>query len=356
MSTTVVRAGVPYRAGAYTPATLWGAILAIGVFAQLVLTPVWRAGMLAAMLLVTVIQLAVAASFFPLLTRSRGARLGAWFVTSVAIFTAPFLIPSDARPLRFVTACASVILVMKLWDLHVSASRGQPMPWERFAPHLVNPFALLSRMRLSPPIARERLLRDAARQALASVAGALAIAALFLIRWRSVPLAVEHAVKAAVIFTAIVAFLELVVAVVRLTGGTLPDFTRSPLLARTPADFWRRYNIVFQQYFFENVFRSIGGRKAPRVATLLIFALSGVVHEYVFGIAIGRVTGYQMTFFLLQGIGVAATLRAEPRGRIAVAASTAATIAFNLATSFFFFLSFHAIVRIYANPLPGWLW
>lgn len=356
MSTTVVHAGAPRRAAAYAPASLWASILLLGVFAQVVLTPAWRVDMIVAMLLVTVIQLALAASFFPLITKARGARLATWLTISVVIFLAPFLIPSDARPLRFVTACASVILVMKLWDLHVSASRGQPMPWERFPPHLVNPFALLSRMRLSPPIARERLLRDAARQALASVAGALAIAGLFLVHWRSVPLAFEHAVKAAVIFTAIVALLELVVASVRLAGGTMPDFTRAPLLARTPADFWRRYNIVIQQFFFENVFRAVGGRRAPRLATLLIFALSGLVHEYVFGIAIGRVTGYQMTFFLLQGIGVAATLRAEPRGRIAVAASTAATIAFNLATSFFFFLSFHAIVRIYANPLPGWLW
>jgi hypothetical protein len=87
-----------------------------------------------------------------------------------------------------------------------------------------------------------------------------------------------------------------------------------------------------------------------------IFILSGVVHEYVFAIAIGRVTGYQLTFFFLQGVAVAATLGVKPRGRVRVATWRCGTIAFNLATSFFFFLSFDAVVKLYENPLPRWLW
>ncbi len=133
------------------------------------------------------------------------------------------------------------------------------------------------------------------------------------------------------------------------------DFSDAPLLARTPADFWRRYNRVFQQYFHENVFKRAGGRRSPVAVTILIFLLSGLMHEYVFGIAIGRVQGFQTAFFLTQGIAVAATLRVKPRGRPAVLAWTGATLAFNLVTSLLFFLSFHAIVRLYANPLPAWL-
>jgi hypothetical protein len=43
------------------------------------------------------------------------------------------------------------------------------------------------------------------------------------------------------------------------------------------------------------------------------FAVSAVVHEYVFGVSLGRVQGYQTLFFLLQGLGVAATVRLQRR-------------------------------------------
>jgi hypothetical protein len=38
------------------------------------------------------------------------------------------------------------------------------------------------------------------------------------------------------------------------------------------------------------------------------------MHEYIFGMAIGRVQGYQTAFFLLQGVAVAATARVKAKG------------------------------------------
>jgi D-alanyl-lipoteichoic acid acyltransferase DltB (MBOAT superfamily) len=161
-------------------------------------------------------------------------------------------------------------------------------------------------------------------------------------------------VKSLVIFATVLWLLRSAIAIVRLAGGVMRDFSDGPLLARTPADFWRRYNRVFHQYFYENVFKRAGGRRSPAAATMLIFAISGLIHEYVFGLGIGRLQGFQMAFFLLEGAAVAATLRVRPKRPATVAVAITATLAFNALVSFFFFLSFHAIVPLYANPLPWW--
>jgi D-alanyl-lipoteichoic acid acyltransferase DltB (MBOAT superfamily) len=245
---------------------------------------------------------------------------------------------------------------MKLWDLHVHVSRGLAVEWSRFMPYLLNAFAIVLRHEghgTRPP--RRKVLIDLARGLAGTIVGLVAVFTLRLLPWRQYPLLVEHMVKALLIFVSILCWLGAAVAIVRLCGGGIRDFSDAPLLARTPADFWRRYNRVFQQYFHENIFKRAGGRRWPAAATILIFALSGLMHEYVFGIAIGRVQGFQITFFLLQGVAVAATFRVKPRARPAIAAWTAATITFNLVTSLLFFLSFHAIVPLYANPLPAWL-
>ena len=55
-------------------------------------------------------------------------------------------------------------------------------------------------------------------------------------------------------------------------------------------------------------------RGGPVFATLAVFAVSGLMHEYVFGVATGRVQGWQMLFFMVQGCAAAATLRVRPTG------------------------------------------
>ncbi len=122
----------------------------------------------------------------------------------------------------------------------------------------------------------------------------------------------------------------------------------NPFASRTPADFWKRYNRPTQQFFHEDVFKPLGGRRAPIRGTLATFAVSAAVHEYIFDVAVGRFQGYQTAFFLVQGVAVAATLRVRPRGPAAVA-WVAATFAFNLATSALFFASVGEVVPFYAR-------
>jgi D-alanyl-lipoteichoic acid acyltransferase DltB (MBOAT superfamily) len=124
-----------------------------------------------------------------------------------------------------------------------------------------------------------------------------------------------------------------------------------PYLAGTPADFWRRYNRNMQQFFLEDVFIPMGASRRPLVGILFVFAVSGLLHELVFGIASGRVQGFQMAFFLIQGLAVAATARIRPRGSRAVAWAIG-TLVFVLITSTLFFASMQGVVPFY-SPRPS---
>jgi len=138
-----------------------------------------------------------------------------------------------------------------------------------------------------------------------------------------------------------------------LAGGRAREFMDAPLLAPTPAEFWRRYNQPAQQFFYEDVFKRVGGFRSPVRATLVTFAASALVHEYVFGVLLGRVQGYQTLFFLVQGLVVAATIRLRPKGwRMWL--GIGATWIFNLATSLLFFASVNEVFPFYSRGLPKW--
>jgi D-alanyl-lipoteichoic acid acyltransferase DltB (MBOAT superfamily) len=140
----------------------------------------------------------------------------------------------------------------------------------------------------------------------------------------------------------------------RLCGGRTREFMEAPLLASTPAEFWRRYNRPAQQFLYEDVFKRVGGFRSPVPATVVTFAVSALIHEYVFAASLGRVQGYQTVFFLLQGLGVAATIRMRPQGwRVWLWIAT--TWIFNLATSLFFFASVNEVFPFYSHVLPKWL-
>lgn len=164
----------------------------------------------------------------------------------------------------------------------------------------------------------------------------------------------EHCAKALAVFLVLIPGSALGTALWRLAGGRARDFMDAPLLAATPAQFWRRYNRPAQQFLYEDVFKALGGFRAPVRATLATFVVSGLVHEYVFGITLGRVQGYQTLFFLLQGLAVAASARLRPAGW-KVWPWIGATLIFNLATSVLFFASVDAVIPFYSRDLPGWL-
>jgi hypothetical protein len=297
-------------------------------------------------------SLVTAALFFPALRMSRPGRMVVLGLLVLVILLTPRLIPLH-RFARFLASAFAVALVVKLDDLHVGADLGHRPSLRAFLAFLPNPTSVvLRRLDDEPrPSRREDLLR-LAKAGAAAVAGATVLIAAFLVDWRRWPFAVEHVAKVVAFFLMLVPTGAAGAAVWRLFGGRAREPMDNPFFASTPADFWRRYNRPAQQFFAEDVFKLLGGLRAPVRATLATFAVSAVIHEYVFGIAIGRVQGYQTAFFLLQGVAVVATMRIRPKGWRQVP-WIAATLAFNLASSTLFFASLDEVVPFYARRSAG---
>jgi hypothetical protein len=250
---------------------------------------------------------------------------------------------------------AAVIVVVKLYDMQCDSRRGTRPNLGPFAAFLGNPFSLVRRRLMDEPLpgARENLLR-LGRGILGLSAGIALLIGLFRVDWDGYPFLVEHTAKVAAFYVAIISGLNGLAALWRLAGGLARDYMDNPFVARTPADFWRRYNRPMHQFFWEDIFKPVGGLRVPMRATLLVFAVSAVMHEYIFGMAIGRVQGYQTAFFLLQGIAVAATARVKARGWKAVP-WTVGTLSFNFVSSVLFFASMNGLVPFYSHGLPAWL-
>jgi hypothetical protein len=109
-----------------------------------------------------------------------------------------------------------------------------------------------------------------------------------------------------------------------------------------------------QQFFWQDIFSTNGGRRAPIRTMLIVFALSALLHEPIFGTAIGRVPGYQTAFFAVHGLAAALTARVKVKGWLAIP-WTVGTLVFNLASSVLFFASIHGVVPFYSRGLPHWL-
>jgi hypothetical protein len=296
----------------------------------------------------------VAAGFYPALRAPRVPRAALLALFSSVILAVPILIGRGPPLLRCVASIMAVTLVVKLFDLHVGASPGDLPGLIEFLAFLPNVFGLVHRRLDKAPRVP---VRDDLRRLVLRVPPVLAATALLLaafsIDWESYPFWPEHAIKVVVFFLFLVPLANMASAVWRLAGGRGLNFMDNPFAARTPADFWRRYNRPVHEFLQHDVFVPAGGHRRPAVGAFAVFLASAAIHEYVFSVPLRRVQGYQTAFFLLQGVAVAATLRAKPRGMTA-AACVAATFTFNVATAVLFFASVNRVIPIYRHPVPLW--
>jgi len=94
-----------------------------------------------------------------------------------------------------------------------------------------------------------------------------------------------------------------------LPGGRLmPAVFHRPWAARSVADFWgNRWNLWFSDWFRYCIFSRL--RRHPRLALYLVFAISGLMHEWVTNLTLYWVTGRRlfgtmMVYFLLQAVAI----------------------------------------------------
>ena len=293
--------------------------------------------------------------FYFALRLQRPGRLLVFSILATAAALAPLLLPQEAKVTRFCVALFSTLMVFKMWDLHVGAVQGCIPRFREFLGFVANLYYLVFRKRGLEP--QPTTLRNVWQLAL-GLTGLFAAERLLTLMqkvdWLQYPFLLEHTLIATGLFLLVVAELIAFVAVTRLFGGYIVNAHDQPFAARTPADFWRRYNRLIGQFLYEDFFKLLRGRRHPARATLGVFAVSGIFHEYLFWMATGQSPGLQLLFFMLQGCAVALTLRIKPTGWRAVAWGIG-TFAFNILSSVPFFASFHHMFPIYQNPLPLWL-
>lgn len=295
------------------------------------------------------IAFAAAICFYPALRMRRSLRLSVLVLLTGIVVLSPLLIPPQAR---FVRLLATVILVMpavKMWDLHHDQAGLVRPSFLQYLPYLPNPFSVVWRRVATeprPPV-RQDLLRVAVGT-LGSAGSVWMCYVVFAAHWRSLPLVLEHCTKLPMLFVVILLLPNTLAAGYRVLGIPSTDFSSNFFVARTPAEFWRRYNRPAEQFFYYDVFRAVDGPRLPWLGALVTFAVSGLVHEYVFDLPAGRVQGYQFIFFMIQGLAVIATARLRPRGWRAVACNLA-TIAFLLATGALFFASMNECIPFYVR-------
>jgi hypothetical protein len=303
---------------------------------------------------VAAVVLAVVA-FYPVLALQWSRRLVLLLALAGLAALTPFLLPPEWLLPRFALALFAGVMIMKMWDLHIGAENGSRPDFREFLGFIASPALLVWRKRAQ---GRASSAADNGRDlVLAALGGAGAIAALFLLEqvdWSGVPFLLQHAPIAVALFLLVTALLDSTVALTRLLGGPVIDANDRPLAARTPAEFWRRYNRLVGQFLHEDFFKPMRGLRHPVRSTLAVFAVSGVLHEYLFWMAVGHSAGLQMMFFMLQGCGVALTLRVKPTGLPAMAWMFG-TFVFNALTSVFFFASIHLVLPLYQGGLPAWL-
>ena len=168
------------------------------------------------------------------------------------------------------------------------------------------------------------------------------------------PFWLEHGFKAVGFYLGVLGLFGIIAALWRLAGGVAREPHIGALLPSTPAAFWRSYNRIVHQFLLEDLFKPVGGARAPWRGILVAFLVSGLLHEYLFSWLAGRLQGYQTAFFLLHAVAVGLTVRVKPRGW-QKAVWILVTALFNLAAATLFLASVHEVIPLYVNPLPDWL-
>jgi len=264
----------------------------------------------------------------------------------VAILSTPFVIPPQDRVIRLLSTVFAVMLGAKAYDLAGDESASDLSPIG-FAIYLFNPFSIVRRL-----VIAERKHPASSNWLSVGINGLLGVVALFIairtfsINWLDHAAITERCAKTFSVFFVIQFLPNALAALGRRFGVASTDFSGAFVLARTPAEFWRIYNRPAEQFFRMHVFNPAGGRRHFVRATLATFFVSGLIHEYVFDVAAGRLLGTQMLFFMIQAIAVIATARGRPNAKISTIAIPA-TLAFNVLSGTIFMSSMNAVVRIW---------
>ncbi len=75
-------------------------------------------------------------------------------------------------------------------------------------------------------------------------------------------------------------------------------------LASNPIEFWQEWNALSARWFNLYIARSIFRKLGIFPSIMITFGISGILHEYVWGLPVNKITGHMVAFFCIHGLAV----------------------------------------------------
>jgi len=315
--------------------------------------------MLSANLLIVVgIGYVAAVAFFFARGLKPGARSVVFVLLGSIVLGSAILLETNSLAIRWVVVGMLVaIFLPHMWDLHCDPARGSRLSLRAYIVFVGDYAWSVARVAdgYGVDLPFKRRLLDAGKYVAGLGVVTVATVRVFKVHWAAYPFLLEHTVKSTCLAALAIWAFQANTALWRLAGAPAAFFTtKNVLWTRSPADFWRRWNRPMYRWLLENVYKPLGGRRNPHLAMFAAFAVSGLLHEYLFGVTLQRVTGYPTAFFLLHGLAAVLTRRFKPTGLLAVPAIVL-TFAFNTLSTLLLFIPIHEQIPFYANAVPRWM-
>lgn len=98
---------------------------------------------------------------------------------------------------------------------------------------------------------------------------------------------------------------QLIALVWQTFGVKAKPIMSAPLRSMSLAEFWgKRWNLGFRQLSYELIFRPLHRTLGAEAAGLLVFLVSGLIHDLVISLPARAGYGLPTAYFLLQGAGI----------------------------------------------------
>ncbi len=258
----------------------------------------------------------------------------------------PFALATEPQWPRLIASAFAVVFAARVWE----RTHGR-------APQVTSPlhFALWwfvpADARFPTGTAEARSNRAAGRRRLSRLVGKAALVLVLVLINRAADDITSNpfvfaAWSMALVYAFISGIADGLTGLLMQTGVRMSEAFDAPLLAGSPREFWgQRWNLFVTRWAFRNVFIPLGGMRHPARATLAVFGVSGLMHEYlviVCGGGPGEYTGYTFAFFLLHG--AAALVQGRKKPRLGRKVAVALNLAFLIITTPLFFQPLDAAV------------
>ncbi len=265
----------------------------------------------------------------------------------LVLFALPWFSGTNIVYRAITTLVCCAILAPKLLDAAIAPEVWSKRTFRCWIFYLANTFVLCYRKHLLDPQLSQRRNRFLCLRGVVQIGvGSALLYWAFNTNWEISSFWFEHTIKLVGAYLAVFdGGFVLANGLLGCSGGAYMLFSRHPFLARTPAEFWRRYNRDAGRFLREDVYARL--TLLPLSARIgAVFLANGLLHAYLLLAMGSQMAGAVFTFFVIQGIAVVFTWRLRPKGFTAVIA-VLLTITFNITTSVLFFSSVNTVLKWY---------